>query len=72
MEVVHTASQAQGEFLTWLQEEKHYILCGHPTCKWAAAVATVEKLLAEFHGIDLNKVEKERRALLDFLRNQKQ
>jgi len=72
MEVAHSASQAQGDFLTWLQEEKHWELCELINDRLYVPVRfQMEKLLAEFHGIDLNKVEKERRALLDFLRNQK-
>jgi hypothetical protein len=72
MFAVHSDSQAQGEFLAWLQEEKHFTLCERmgDSVRLCPIHASVEKLLAEFHGIDLNKAEAERRALLEFLRNQ--
>lgn len=67
-------SQAQGEFLAWLQEEKAFVLAEWdeeedieraglvPVC------ARIEDLLAEFHGIDMTKVENERRAMLEEMR----
>jgi hypothetical protein len=66
----HEKSQVIGEFLDWLEE-------WHPTEaeKVLARMkgrreyfSSKEKLLAEYFGIDLNKVEVERRALLESIR----
>jgi hypothetical protein len=107
---VRAQSQAQGEFLDWLQAEKEWTLCvphrhtdecftlglapkqlvkqygqylsvgekadgrfHTPQCglqdrQFLPVSFTMEQLLADFHGINLKKVEKERRALLDFVR----
>jgi hypothetical protein len=65
-------SQVIGEFIDWLLGEKQYILA-----KWGTGEVedmllprnpSVQGLLAEFFGIDLKKVEVERRALLDAIR----
>lgn len=65
-------SQTIGEFLDWLQNEKEIVLC-----KWDNKISehhpfpfytSIEKLLAEYFGIDLDKCEKERRAILANLR----
>jgi len=87
---VQPQSQAIGEFLEWLGEEKKVRLCcmhqhtdacyeesDHkrlwPTCGWTEYAYTpirlsIENLLAEFLEIDLVKVEKERRVMLEKLR----
>jgi len=72
MTACRAQSQAQGEFLNWLMLEKDIVLA-----KWSndsesvqdlyECPVSIEALLAEFHGIDLNKVEQERRAILDEL-----
>lgn len=72
MTACRAQSQAQGEFLDWLMKEKEIVLA-----KWSndsesdqnlyECPVSIEALLAEFHGIDLNKVEKERRAILEEL-----
>lgn len=110
MRAASSSSQAQGEFLDWLQQEKHWTLCvphhhteecctlglepkelvarhgrlmntterakgrfSSPQCglrdgQYLPVSFQMEALLAEYHGIDLKKVEKERRALLDYVR----
>lgn len=63
-------SQKIGEFLEWLRETKDVSLA-----QWGSdnqlhpLYLDTNKLLAEFFGVDLNVVEKERRSLLDQLRN---
>jgi hypothetical protein len=82
---VQDQSQAIGEFLEWLQQEKHYEIMetrkfvetfehmmkpGTYTAEVERTVpirASTEHLLAEFFGIDLNKVDLEKRALLKSL-----
>lgn len=63
-------SRTISEFLDWLQEQKYEL------CMWDNTgvgtfyplVTSKEKLLAEFFEIDLDKVETERRAILDDIR----
>lgn len=50
-------SQKIGEFLEWAESEGLVELHGG-----------IEKMLAKFYGIDLNEVERERRAILVGLR----
>lgn len=65
-------SQTIGSFLDWLQNERKVILCAydekisdhHPY----PIRKTIEELLAEYHGIDLKKAERERVAILDNIR----
>jgi hypothetical protein len=67
---VRDRSQAIGEFMEWLKAEKGVELAHYPETKpdelwpWHQPM---EKLLAEFFDIDLNKVEQERRSMLDKL-----
>lgn len=62
---VKEKSQIIGEFIDWLGEEK-----GIHLCKWVTehtldyAGERIENLLAEFFGVDLVKVEEERRDML--------
>jgi len=83
---VREKSQAVGEFLDWLAEEKRIVfsvhhehdeecrnsngsrICGLNNYELVPTHFTHERILAEFFGIDLNKVEQERRALLDEIR----
>ena len=74
---VKNESQKIGEFLGWLGSEKNLTIC-----RWVGEDEDddiggrfypehldVQKLLAEFFGIDLNKVEEEKRSLLEEIRN---
>lgn len=71
---VKDKSQPIGEFLDWLRNEK-----GIEFCRWMEAediepegyypdYTRTEELLAEYFEVDLKKVEEERRAMLDDLR----
>lgn len=73
MHSVKERSQAQGEFIEWLSSEKGIRLCtledaGNCRNEYMPIYTSLEELLAEFHGIDLQKVEREKRALLESLR----
>lgn len=66
-------SQAIGNFLEHLQEQ------GIVLAEWRGSGSTqslilnhssIEYLLAEYFNIDMDKVEKERRALLEYLRKE--
>ena len=73
-------SQAIGEFLDWLKDEKKVVLSVHSTAEDDMAgkrhprerlipfYDSTEKMLAEFFGIDLAKAEEEKRAILDAIR----
>lgn len=66
---VSDKSNAQGAFLDWLLGEKGFTLARYADSGGLYPVSrNMEELLAEYHGIDLAKVEKERRALLEYLR----
>lgn len=64
-------SQAIGEFLDWLEAEKGVQLARYPedSERLVPFSFSTERLLAEFFGIDLDKVEDERRAMLSSLQN---
>ena len=63
-------SQQQGQFLDWLQTEKGYTLAVYMTNgeDLLPVHRSIDNLLAEYHDIDLDKVEEERRELLEWLR----
>jgi hypothetical protein len=69
MKAVQPKSQVIGEFLEWLTGEKEITLA-----KWSDHDTLMpvhehtEKLLAEFFGINLVKVEREKRMILEDLR----
>jgi hypothetical protein len=63
---VKDKSQLVGEFLEWASG-KNMVLCARPKGddeEYYPVMQSWEKLLADFFGIDLNKVESERRAML--------
>lgn len=73
MVAVRDRSQVCGEFLEWLQGR--YTLCRLPTPirlrknrYYRPARINIEELLADFFGVDLDEIEKERRMLLEVLR----
>jgi len=68
MAEVRVESQAIGDFLAWLQTEKKIKFAKYYGERLAPAQVPVEDTLAEFFEIDLKKVEKERQALLNFIR----
>lgn len=64
---VRPASQVQGELLDWLINDQEIVLAVHNDegdLVWYGH--GIEAILAKFHGIDLAKVEAERRAMLGF------
>jgi len=65
-------SQVIGEFMDWLLNEQEYVLAQWGTVEMEDGLIPchpdIQQLLARFFGIDLGKVEQERRALLDAIR----
>lgn len=74
---IRNKSQSIGEFIEWLRDEKKVILASKMPIEdfedeeietLAPAYYNLDSLLAEFFGIDLNKIEKEKRELLEAVR----
>ena len=68
-------SQAIGEFLVEFLPDKGIALCelDEDSGRWHPAHRSVNDLLAEFFGIDMDRVEQERRQILrDMARRQEQ
>lgn len=57
LSAIKDESQAQGEFLQWLSDEGEIHL-----------YRPLKELLAEYHEIDLSKIETEKRAMLAKIR----
>jgi hypothetical protein len=61
-------SQVQGSFVAWLTHEREpRVVLAHLDAASEELVwcgTTIEKLLAEYHQINLDRVENERRALI--------
>lgn len=69
MREVQAESQAVGQFLEWLSEQRIdlcSLIVGSGHDRWAPITDGTEKLLARYFGIDLNAVERERRAVLNY------
>jgi hypothetical protein len=64
-------SQKIGDFLEWLFGEKNYTLGKWHGDYLRPVHERIEELLAEYFGIDLSKVETERREMLKALREQR-
>ncbi len=69
MLAVKDKSQVIGEFLDWLQHDKKIALahCEDGEDELYMVYDSIETLLAEYFGIDLKKIEEERRAILKSL-----
>ncbi len=68
-------SQTVGEFLEWLQEHKKLVLAeylgdvpGTGRYELFPSTVSIEKLLAEYFDIDLDKVEHEKMQVLELQR----
>ena len=73
MSAVKAMSQAAGEFIVWLGQLKGISLCRMDKYdRYYPIPESLEKLLAECYGIDLDKVERERREMLVMCREKNQ
>lgn len=70
MAAVKNEFQAIGSFLDWLEGEDLFI-CNLEKEEYRPIHTAIEKLLAEYFEIDLDKVEKERCRMLNELRKKK-
>jgi len=74
MAAVQEKSRELTNFVDWLREQG-YAICeeriyedSYPKERWVAIKKSFEQLFADYFGIDLKKVEEERRALLAEIR----
>lgn len=72
MKAVKAESQAIGEFLEWLRS-RNVILCEYVEGRnfpqhHELENKSEEKIIAEYFGIDLKKIDAEKQAMLDSLR----
>ena len=64
-------SETVGDFLEWLQERGWTICEPNPNSyehPWKPVGYSIERLLAAYFGVDLQKLDQEKRATLDRLR----
>ena len=67
---IQDQSQIIGEFLEWLGYEHEYFICEKlgQLQEWYPISQNHQKLLAQFFDIDLDKLEQEKRQMLEELR----
>lgn len=74
MSAVHERSNSIGDFIEWLKNsrEPRLFICelDEDAEEFYCPHLSTEKLLAEYFKIDLNKLEEERRGLLEAIRQQ--
>ena len=70
-------SQAQGELLDWLRQSGRRLMRWHEWDEegrhhedWVPDSRSIEAILAEFHGIDMARIDAEKRAMLAQLRGE--
>lgn len=76
MQKVQHHSQAAGEFIEWLEENDHFIVewvCSeeHLGGGFFREPRPLESLLARWLGIDLDKIEQEKRDMLAKIREER-
>jgi len=67
MHSVKEKSQAIGEFLEQIQSEG-LVICDYHEHEWSPISKGIEQILADYFEIDLNKIEREKRQMLDEMR----
>ena len=75
MAAVQEKSRELTNFVDWLRDDQGYAICEektyddtYPKEQWYPLRKSFEQLFADYFGIDLKKVEEERRALLEEIR----
>lgn len=68
VKAVSERSQTIGGFLEWLQSKEYVIASWGAYDNLYQERRSIEEWLAQYFGIDLKKLEKEKRALLDEIR----
>lgn len=71
MSKIQDESQAQGEFLEWLQSKGFVLMYwDDENDTWQYDYRPIRARLAEYHEIDLDKLEQEKRAMLAEVRGE--
>jgi hypothetical protein len=70
MLAVQGQTQPAGQLLDWLEQQGWQIVQMGPDGEVRVARPSIERLLAEWQGINLDAAERERRAVLDWVRSQ--
>lgn len=82
MKAIKDKSQAVGEFLEWLDQEKGYEIAHYPMLenskgkkyqseRLLSIMTPSNKLLAEFFEINLDEIKKEKQQMIDEMRKAK-
>lgn len=70
MSAVQAQTQPAGQLLEWLEEQGWQIVQFGEWDQVRVTRPSIERLLAEWQGINLDAAERERRAVLDWVRSQ--
>jgi len=65
---VKEESQAIGDFIDWLSWHKRVHLAKWENDRFSPFHYDIERLIAEYYGIDLNVIETEKRAMIEEFR----
>jgi len=70
MSAIRDKSQVIGEFIEWMKQERGLTICSCSACGnyYVPTATTIEQLLLKFFDIDQDKVETERRSMLNSMR----
>lgn len=72
LDAIKHISQAQKDFVDFLTEEKGFVICvitEDAFDTWQPAWINMKELLAEYHGIDLVRLEQEKEEMLEEIRS---
>lgn len=68
LQSIRHESQIEGAFLEWLAEQGLTICELSHLDNWHPILLNIEKLLAKYHGVDLVKLENEKRVMIEEMR----
>lgn len=68
LSAVSDESQAVGEFIVWLSDERGILLAERQGFEFLPISASIQSLLSEFFEIDMKKIEAEKRQMLEELK----
>jgi hypothetical protein len=68
LQEIQAISQAEGEFIYWLESKGTHLMRYNDQIGWHKEPESITELLAAYHEIDLEKLEEEKREMLDKIR----
>jgi len=73
LQKIQDKSQTIGEFLDWLGYEHEYFICekSGKYQEWYPISQNHQKLLAQYFDINLDKLEQEKKQMLEALKNER-